>query len=26
VLNRIEQTIEHKMFKDLIDYFNEDDV
>ncbi|WP_459210710.1 tRNA preQ1(34) S-adenosylmethionine ribosyltransferase-isomerase QueA [Aquimarina rhabdastrellae] len=26
VLNRKEQTIEHKMFKDLIDYFNEDDV
>lgn len=26
VLNRKEQTIEHKMFKDIIDYFNEDDV
>ena len=26
VLNRKEQTIEHKMFKDVIDYFNEDDV
>ena len=26
VLNRKEQTIEHKMFKDLIDYFEEDDV
>jgi len=26
VLNREKQTIEHKMFKDLIDYFNEDDV
>ena len=26
VLNRKEQTIEHKMFKDLIDYFNEDDI
>ncbi len=26
VLNRKEQTIEHKMFKDLIEYFNEDDV
>ena len=26
VLNREEQTIEHKQFKDLIDYFNEDDV
>ena len=26
VLNRKEQTIEHKMFKDLINYFNEDDV
>ena len=26
VLNRAEQTIEHKMFKDLIDYFEEDDV
>tara|TARA_R100000306_G_scaffold12304_3_gene14814 strand:- start:45122 stop:46177 length:1056 start_codon:yes stop_codon:yes gene_type:complete len=26
VLNRKEKTIEHKMFKDLIDYFNEDDV
>jgi len=26
VLNRKEQTIEHKMFKDLIDYFQEDDV
>ena len=26
VLNRKEQTIEHKMFKDLIDYFHEDDV
>jgi len=26
VLNRKDQTIEHKMFKDLIDYFNEDDV
>jgi S-adenosylmethionine:tRNA ribosyltransferase-isomerase len=26
VLNRKEQTIEHKMFKDLIDYFKEDDV
>lgn len=26
VLNRKEQTIEHKLFKDLIDYFNEDDV
>ena len=23
VLNRKEQTIEHKMFKDLIDYFEE---
>ena len=26
VLNREKQTIEHKEFKDLIDYFNEDDV
>ncbi|WP_223034822.1 tRNA preQ1(34) S-adenosylmethionine ribosyltransferase-isomerase QueA [Hanstruepera marina] len=26
VLNRKDQTIEHKMFKDIIDYFNEDDV
>lgn len=26
VLNRKEQTIEHKMFKDLIDYFQEEDV
>ncbi|MDD7886842.1 tRNA preQ1(34) S-adenosylmethionine ribosyltransferase-isomerase QueA [Flavivirga sp. 57AJ16] len=26
VLNRKEQTIEHKMFKDLIDYFEEEDV
>ena len=26
VLNRKDQTIEHKMFKDLIDYFDEDDV
>ena len=26
VLNRKEKTIEHKMFKDLIEYFNEDDV
>lgn len=26
VLNRKEQTIEHKMFKDLIEYFDEDDV
>ncbi len=26
VLNRKEQTIEHKQFKDLIDYFQEDDV
>ena len=26
VLNRAEQTIEHKLFKDVIDYFNEDDV
>ncbi len=26
VLNRKNQTIEHKMFKDLIDYFEEDDV
>jgi S-adenosylmethionine:tRNA ribosyltransferase-isomerase len=26
VLNRKEQTIEHKMFKDIIDYFDEDDV
>ncbi len=26
VLNRKEKTIEHKMFKDLIDYFKEDDV
>ena len=26
VLNRKEQTIEHKLFKDLIDYFEEDDV
>ena len=26
VLNRAEQTIEHKQFKDLIDYFDEDDV
>lgn len=26
VLNRKKQTIEHKMFKDLIDYFEEDDV
>lgn len=26
VLNRKDKTIEHKMFKDLIDYFDEDDV
>src|SRR5210317_1273252 len=26
VLNRKDQTIEHKLFKDLIDYFKEDDV
>ena len=26
VLNRKEQTIEHKQFKDLIDYFDQDDV
>lgn len=26
VLNREKQTIEHKLFKDIIDYFNEDDV
>jgi len=26
VLNRADRTIEHKMFKDLIDYFEEDDV
>ena len=26
VLNRKEQTIEHKMFKDLINYFDEGDV
>lgn len=26
VLNRKEKTIEHKMFKDLIDYFDEGDV
>ena len=26
VLNRKEQTIEHKMFKDLIDYFDPEDV
>jgi S-adenosylmethionine:tRNA ribosyltransferase-isomerase len=26
VLNRKEQTIEHKMFKDVINYFDEDDV
>ena len=26
VLNRKEQTIEHKMFKDLIDYFDEGDL
>ena len=26
VLNRKEKTIEHKMFKDLIDYFEEEDV
>lgn len=26
VLNKKEQTIEHKMFKDLINYFDEDDV
>ena len=26
VLNRADQTIEHKLFKDLIDYFEEDDV
>jgi S-adenosylmethionine:tRNA ribosyltransferase-isomerase len=26
VLNRKEQTIEHKMFKDFIDYFDQDDV
>lgn len=26
VLNRADKTIEHKMFKDLIDYFDEDDV
>ena len=26
VLNRKEQTIEHKMFKDVINYFDEGDV
>ena len=26
VLNREKQTIEHKQFKDLINYFDEDDV
>jgi len=26
VLDRKNQTIEHKLFKDVIDYFNEDDV
>ena len=26
VLNREKQTIEHKYFKDLIDYFDEEDV
>ncbi|TWO33376.1 tRNA preQ1(34) S-adenosylmethionine ribosyltransferase-isomerase QueA [Seonamhaeicola sediminis] len=26
VLNRKEQTIEHKLFKDIIDYFDQDDV
>ena len=26
VLNRKEQTIEHKSFKDIIDYFDEEDV
>ena len=26
VLNRKDKTIEHKMFKDLKDYFREDDV
>ena len=26
VLNRKEETVEHKLFKDLIDYFEEDDV
>ena len=26
VFNRKKQTIEHKMFKDIIDYFDEDDV
>jgi S-adenosylmethionine:tRNA ribosyltransferase-isomerase len=26
VLNRKDQTIEHKMFKDLIDYFDQDDI
>jgi len=26
VLNRKDQTIEHKQFKDIIDYFNEDDI
>ena len=26
VLNRKEQTIEHKLFKDLIDYFEEGDL
>ncbi|HBC03120.1 MAG TPA: tRNA preQ1(34) S-adenosylmethionine ribosyltransferase-isomerase QueA, partial [Aequorivita sp.] len=26
VLDRKNKTIEHKMFKDLIDYFDEDDV
>ena len=26
VLNRKEQTIEHKQFKDIIDYFDEDDI
>ena len=26
VLNRKDQTIEHKLFKDLIDYFDEGDV
>ena len=26
VLDRAKQTIEHKLFKDVIDYFEEDDV
>ena len=26
VLNRKTETIEHKLFKDVIDYFNEDDL